>query len=155
MSGLDYCIIRPTGFFPDMSGYLKMAEKGRVWLIGKGNAKMNPIHGLDLAAACVAAISQSIQEIAVGGPEIFTHNEMAALALDVMGKEVKITHLPDWLRGCILTLLRAFASSKTYGPVEFGLTAISMDMIAPKFGQLTLNEYFRSIAESVETVREK
>ena len=35
-SGLDYAIIRPTGYFSDMGEFLKMAEKGRVWLIGKG-----------------------------------------------------------------------------------------------------------------------
>ena len=77
---------------------------------------MNPIHGLDLAAACVAAIGQSTREIAAGGPEIFTHHEMAALALDVMGKEVKITHLPDWLRACILTPFKGFCQQQNLWP---------------------------------------
>jgi uncharacterized protein YbjT (DUF2867 family) len=29
-SGLEYCIIRPTGFFSDMNEFLDMAQKGRI-----------------------------------------------------------------------------------------------------------------------------
>lgn len=31
-SGLDYCIMRPNGFFSDMKDFLEMAKKGRVYL---------------------------------------------------------------------------------------------------------------------------
>ena len=44
-SGLDYTIIRPTGFFSDMLEFLHMAKKGRVSLFGSGENKINPIHG--------------------------------------------------------------------------------------------------------------
>jgi len=55
-SGLDYCIIRPNGFFSDMTEFLKMAKKGTINLFGDGSHKMNPIHGDDLAAGCIDAI---------------------------------------------------------------------------------------------------
>ena len=32
-SGLDYCIVRPTGFFSDMTEFYNMAAKGRVYLV--------------------------------------------------------------------------------------------------------------------------
>ncbi|CAL1518641.1 SDR family oxidoreductase [Chitinophaga sp. MM2321] len=141
-SGLDYCIIRPTGFFSDMTAYLDMAKKGTVYLFGKGTAKMNPIHGADLANVCVAAIQEPALEIEAGGREILTQHEIAHIAFTVLHKKVKIAYIPHWIRRLILSLLRLFTSSKTYGPVEFALTVISMDMIAPPFGQHTLKEYF-------------
>ena len=48
-SGMEYTVVRPTGFFSDMGEYMKMAKKGRVYLIGKGDNRINPIHGADLA----------------------------------------------------------------------------------------------------------
>ena len=51
-SGIDYTVIRPTGYFSDMGEFFEMAKKGRVYLIGNGTNRVNPIHGADLAAAC-------------------------------------------------------------------------------------------------------
>ena len=62
-SGLDYCIIRPSGFFSDMSEFLRMANKGKIYLFGDGNQKLNPIHGKDLARVCVSAVDKSEKEI--------------------------------------------------------------------------------------------
>ena len=64
-SGLAYCIIRPNGFFSDMTDFFNMAKKGRVYVFGDGELKTNPIHGEDLAAACVEAIDKPDQEIEV------------------------------------------------------------------------------------------
>jgi uncharacterized protein YbjT (DUF2867 family) len=46
-SGMDYVIIRPTGFFSDMFMILDMARRGRVYLLGSGAGKINPIHSRD------------------------------------------------------------------------------------------------------------
>jgi len=56
-SGLDYAVIRPTGFFSDMSEVLRRASSGRVYLVGDGEKRINPIHGADLAKVCVDASS--------------------------------------------------------------------------------------------------
>jgi uncharacterized protein YbjT (DUF2867 family) len=141
-SGLDYCVIRPTGYFSDMGEFYSMAKKGRVFLFGNGAYKMNPVHGADLAEVCVQAIQSKEKEIPVGGPQIFTYNQIAELAFSVAGKKIKITHIPDWIRKALLGMLRTFTSSKFYGPVEFFMTVLSMDLVAPKYGNHTLKKYF-------------
>ena len=146
-SGMDYCIIRPNGFFSDMTEFYTMAKKGRVYLFGNGELKANPIHGEDLAAVCVDAIENPDQEIKVGGPETLTHNEIAATAFEVIGIKPKITHIPDWVRAAILKVVRIFTGSKVYGPIEFFLTVMAIDMLAPEYGKYTLKEYFTSLRD--------
>ena len=144
-SGLDYCVIRPNGFFSDMTEFFTMAKKGKIYLFGDGHLRTNPIHGEDLAAVCVDAIESPDREINVGGPETLTHNEIAMTAFEVLGIEQKITYIPDWIRTSILKLVRIFTGSKTYGPIEFFLTVMAMDMIAPEYGNHTLKEYFTNL----------
>jgi uncharacterized protein YbjT (DUF2867 family) len=144
-SGLDYCIIRPNGFFSDMTEFLTMAKKGRVYLFGDGELKTNPIHGEDLAAVCVDAIDKSDKEIKVGGPETLTHNEIAAKAFETLGVKPKITHIPNSFRVAVLKMVRLFSGSKVYGPIEFFMTVMAMDMVAPEYGRHTLGEYFNKL----------
>lgn len=141
-SGLGYCIIRPNGFFSDMGDFLKMAKGGKVYLFGDGKPKLNPIHGEDLAKVVVEAIEQKQNEINIGGPEMFSQNEIAELALKAHAKPIKIIHLPDVLRKIFLWLFRTFTSSKTYGPLEFFMTTMTMDMQAPQYGKHRLENYF-------------
>ena len=144
-SGLDYCIIRPNGFFSDMAEFFEMAKKGRVYLFGKGVLKTNPIHGKDLATVCVAAINRGDKEILVGGPETLTHQEIALSAFDVVGSKPKITYIPEWMRASIIKLLKMFTGSKTYGPAEFFMTVMAIDMVAPEYGKLTLKKHFENL----------
>lgn len=144
-SGLEYLIIRPNGFFSDMKDFLEMAQKGRVFLFGDGKKKLNPIHGNDLATFIVKSMdSVSNKELKIGGPKIYTHTQIAELAFKSSGKQIKITYIPDWFRKLILKALPIFTSSKTYGPIEFFLNAIGIDMIAPKFGRHTLDEFYQN-----------
>lgn len=144
-SGLDYCIIRPNGFFSDMSEIFNMAKRGRVYLFGNGELKANPIHGEDLATVCVDAIDKPDKEVEIGGPETLTQNDIALIAFDILGNKPKITHIPDWVRIVILKAVRLFTGSKVYGPVEFFMTVMAMDMLAPEFGKHTLKEYFTNL----------
>jgi uncharacterized protein YbjT (DUF2867 family) len=144
-SGLDYGIIRPNGFFSDMADFLEMARKGRIYLFGKGLLKTNPIHGKDLAAVCVDAIDEGDKEVLVGGPETLTHQEIALSAFDVLGSKPKITYIPEWMRASILKLLKMFTGSKTYGPVEFFMTVMAIDMVAPEYGKYKLKEHFAKL----------
>ena len=146
-SGLDYCIIRPNGFFSDMGDFLKMAKSGKVYLFGDGELKLNPIHGEDLAKRVVDAIHQDEKEINIGGPDMLSQNEIAELAFKAFSKPLKIIHLPDWIRKLSLWTVRAFTSSKTYGPIEFFMTTMVMEMQAPKFGKHRLENYFNSLVK--------
>ncbi len=141
-SGLDYCIIRPNGFFSDMGDFLKMAKSGRIYLFGKGELKMNPIHGKDLAEVVVDSINQNKQEINVGGPDMLSQNEIAELALKAYQKPIKIVHFSDWIRRFVIWFFRSFTNQKTYGPIEFFMTVMVMDMQAPKYGKEKLEDFF-------------
>ena len=44
-------------------------------------------------------------------------------------------------------LIRTFTSQKIYGPVEFLMTALSTDNVAPAYGSRRLEEFFRGEAE--------
>ena len=142
-SGLEYSIIRPNGFFSDMKDFLAMAKSGRVFLFGNGEFKLNPIHGMDLARVVIDSIASPQKEIEVGGPDIFTQNEIGKLALEALGKKIKIVHLPDWMRRTSLGFMRTFISSKTYGPIEFFLSMMAQDNIAPRHGVHRLEAFFR------------
>lgn len=142
MSGLEYTIVRPNGFFSDMKDFLNMAKSGKVYLFGDGNQKFNPIHGEDLAKVCVDLINSNQKEVTVGGPDILSLNEISTLALSSLKKPIKIIHLPDWLRRFTIWSLRTFTSVKTYGPLEFFLTLMAKDNIAPTTGKFHLKDFF-------------
>jgi len=103
-SNIESIVIRPNGFFSDMTEFFNMAKKGRVYVFGDGNYRGNPIHGADLAKVCVDSLTSNDQEINVGGPDLLNQNEIAQMAFDVLNKKPKITHIPDWLRKLSLFL---------------------------------------------------
>jgi uncharacterized protein YbjT (DUF2867 family) len=142
MSGLNYTIMRPNGYFSDMKDFLDMAKKGKIYLFGDGSHKLNPIHGADLAEVCFDKISSEENEIEVGGPDILSQNKIAELALKAWKKKIKIVHLPDWIRKFTIGSMRTFTSSKTYGPIEFFLTVMASDNIAPQYGNHKLEDFF-------------
>lgn len=150
-STLNYTIIRPNGFFSDMKDFLQMARKGKVFLFGKSQFMLNPIHGADLARVVVDSIETTTNEIEVGGPDILTQEEIAELALKAFKFEIKISHIPDWVRISILALLRAFTTSKTYGPYEFFLSMMAQDNIAPRYGVHRLKDFFQEEADKIKT----
>lgn len=141
-SGLNYLVIYPNGFFSDMLEYLRMAQKGRGYIFGSGEYKINPIHGADLAELCVAAVTREDKEINAGGPDILTHKEILTIAFECLSKTVKISSIPILLKNLLLMTLRTVTSSKTYGPFEFFMTVLSTDMIAPTYGKFHLKQYF-------------
>lgn len=147
-SGLDYTILRPNGFFSDMQDFLQMAAKGKVYLFGKGDKRLNPIHGEDLAEVVIDAVTSNKKEIEVGGPDILSHDEIAEMALRAYQKPVKIMHLPDWMRRVAIHLARAFTSPATYGPVEFFMTMMGDDQIATRYGKHRLQHFFEESAKA-------
>ena len=148
-AGIEYFIIRPNGFFSDMTEFFNMAKRGRIYLLGKGEFRCNPIHGADLAEACVKWLGTNGGEFNIGGPEILTQNEIASQAFEVLEKRQKIIYIPLMVRSLIVKFARIFTPVKTYGPLEFFMTVLAMDMVAPTYGQHTIKEYFKKLS-SVE-----
>lgn len=147
-SGLHYTIVRPNGFFSDMKDFLEMAKSGRVYLFGSGHQKFNPIHGDDLARAIVATLDEGNKELSIGGPDVLSLNEISELALKTLNKPVKMVHLPDWSRKLTIWFLRTFTSVKTYGPIEFFLTLMAEDCIAPCFGTHHLEDFYKEVVQN-------
>jgi uncharacterized protein YbjT (DUF2867 family) len=147
-SGINYMIIRPNGFFSDLTELLNMAKKGTVYLFGDGEFKSNPIHGADLAEFIVQKLDSSETILDIGGPDLLTQNQIAQSAFSAVGKKVKILFIPLWIKNISLKLVRWFSGQKTYGPIEFFLTVMTMDMIAPQFGNHNLSDYYKEIARS-------
>lgn len=128
-----------------MTEFLEMARKGRVFLIGRGDNRMNPIHGADLAVSCVDAMEKIGKEIDVGGPEILSYREVAKLAFGVLAKPVRITHVPVWLMKTVGATARVF--SRHQGELlAFFTMAMTRDAVAPRSGTHRLRDHFEGLA---------
>ena len=134
-------IIRPTGYFSDMSEFFNMARNGRVYLVGDGENRINPIHGADLARVCTDAITGSEQDIPVGGPETYSMREIAGLAFLTLGKKPKITRIPVALANFGVRAIRPF-NKQMSDLVEFFITAGSNGGVAPATGSHSLKTYY-------------
>lgn len=143
-SGLDYRIVRPCGYFSDMGVLYDMANKGRVYLVGEGHNRMSPIHGRDLAQACVEISEGPELEVEVGGPETMTQREAAALAFNVAGNPVKITVIPMWMARGLVKVIGALSTQ--FGDLaDFIVTAGEIDGVGPPRGTMTLRAYFEAM----------
>lgn len=147
-SGLDYVIIRPNGFFSDMTELLDMARRGRVWLFGDGRFKGNPIHGRDLARACVEAADDHRRLISPGGPDLLTHRRMAELAFEALDKPPRISLVPLWVRNAALTTVRRLTPVRVHGPLEFFMTVMARDMIGEPYGEIHLADFYRDLVRT-------
>lgn len=144
VSGMDYAVMRPTGYFSDMGEVLEMARRGRVWLIGSGENRVNPIHGADLAVCCADAIDGDQREIEVGGPETLTWKEVAMLAFEVLDRPARVTPIPEWLMWAAVRLVRLF--SRHQGELlAFFTTMATTDVVAPATGTRTLETHYREL----------
>lgn len=150
VSGLEFTVIRPNSFFSDLRDVLNMAEKGRLALFGNGESKLNPIHGADLAEVCVRAVAQKDKEIAVGGPDILTQNEIAEMALCAWNKPANIVHVPNMFRSLILNAAKIFLPVHRFGWVEFFLTLMAGDNIATRYGNHRLQDFFNQEVKQIK-----
>jgi uncharacterized protein YbjT (DUF2867 family) len=144
-SGIDYAVVRPTGFFYVFEEVFKMAARGRAFVVGSGDARTNPIHEADVARACVEALEGGARELTAGGPEVYTRREIALLAFEALGKRPKLTSLPPGLMRALIKPL-AFFDRRLYDLLEFGAAVSVTDVVAPPYGSRSLKEHFRRLA---------
>jgi hypothetical protein len=74
--------------------------------------------------------------------ETLTFKEIAELAFKVLNKKAKRSTLPKWMIRVILPVLRTFTSSKTYGPVEFMMSVMTMDVVGKHYGKERLKDFY-------------
>lgn len=140
-------VIRPGGYFSDMGDFLDMAAGGRVWLFGDGEKRLNPIHGADLAAAIRKSAEVGVANLEIGGPRLFTQNELAELAFASLGKSAKITHLPAWMLSAAIWGLTHLTPQSFHGPIHFFLRAMQFDMVGAAHGRHDLGAYFSELVK--------
>jgi uncharacterized protein YbjT (DUF2867 family) len=144
-SGLDYTVIRPTGFFYVFEEIYKMAQRGRVLLVGSGAARTNPVHEADVASECVDAVECGGHEVSIGGPETYTRREITELAFKVLGQRPRIVSLPPALMRAALQPLRLF-DRRLYDFFDFGVAVSTRDLVAPPAGRTSLRRHFRRLS---------
>ncbi|AOP33073.1 hypothetical protein A0128_03885 [Leptospira tipperaryensis] len=147
-SGLRYTIIRPTAFFSILLSFLEFAKKGIGIVIGEGNARINPIHEKDVARAVVEALKTDIKEFNIGGPDIFTRDEITELALQVTSKNRKLLHIPIFLNRILVRFLQPF-NKRIFQFLQFGNVVHTLDVVGPKYGTLRLRDYFKEKLDSI------
>jgi uncharacterized protein YbjT (DUF2867 family) len=142
-SGLDYSVLRPTGFFSAMDEILLVASMGLIPEFNGGTARTNPIHEEDLAELCVDAFDKPHGwEADVGGPDPLTRREIAQLAWKAIGKEARAVRVPVLVLRSAGLLMRPF-----YPRVGHLFTFIADilvdDFVAPCYGKHHIADYFR------------
>ncbi|HEX6040250.1 SDR family oxidoreductase [Longimicrobium sp.] len=147
-SGMDYAVVRPTGFFSFMGELVRMAAKGRGAVIGDGGARTNPVHETDVAAACADALAGTERRIDVGGPDTFTRRELAELAFRAVGRAPRIMAVPPGAFRAVAALTRPI-NPRIAALLEFGTEVSLVDCVAPTRGTRRLEDHFRAVAAEV------
>ena len=148
-SGLGWTVFRPTGFFNDMAEFFEMARKGRVWLVGDGTRRINPIHGADLAEFIVDKLGRDDslgRSFDVGGPEVFTYRAIGELAFEVLGKKPRFGKVPPWLLKGTGHLLSPFSPNLANLLLFFGMMG-DMDAVGPSVGTRTLRAFYEELRD--------
>jgi len=141
-------VLRPTGFFNDIDAYFSMARRGRVWLIGDGATRINPIHGADLAALVAEILADPAPDAAyaVGGPQTFTQLQIAELAFSVLGTRPRIGHVPAGLLNVAGRLSRPFNANAAALLRMFAALGRD-DAIGRAYGTRTLGAHFAGLRD--------
>lgn len=139
-------VVRATGFFSDLEEVLEMARSGRVWLVGDGTRRINPVHGRDLADAIAEGLFTTAETLQVGGPEVFTHNAIADLAFEVLGRPPRVTHVPTWMARLALGVVRLF-HRRTYDIGSFIVQGAQQDMLGEVRGHQSLRSFYEERRE--------
>ena len=144
VSGMEYRVVRPCGYFSDMGVLLDMAKKGRAYLVGPGDNKMSPIHGRDLAHVCVDTAEGDALEVEAGGPDTMTQREAVEMAFDVVGKPPKVMVIPMWLARGLVKFI-GLLSTQFGDLADFIVTAGEIDGVGPPRGKTSLRSYFEAM----------
>jgi uncharacterized protein YbjT (DUF2867 family) len=145
-SDLPYTVMRPTGFFSMFQQIFDAARMGMGLVIGSGEARTNPIHEADLAEVCVDALDQDRTEVELGGPEIYTRQQIVELAFAALDKKPRLFHVSPGLFRAMSAPLRLI-NPRLHGLMIFGIEVSLMDVVAPAYGHKSLTAYFEALAE--------
>ena len=131
-------VISPTGYFSDMAQVLNMARRGRVVLLDDA-VRINPIHGLDVARACVDRHVAGVSgEWRIGGPEVLTWREVAECAFQALDRPARITVLPRVAWGLLVR-------QPWWDGVRFAAWSMTHDSVGESIGRQRLLDFYNVI----------
>ena len=134
-------IINPPAYFSDMTEVLAMARRGLV-AVFRPEARINPIHGADLAAYVVDRMEEGRTGTwDVGGPDVLSWRELAHLAFDAVGKRSHILTVPAWALPPALRLTGLF-SPRLADTARFMAWNMTRDCVAPTTGTHHLADFY-------------
>lgn len=143
-SGVETVVVRPTGFFAAFAAYLPLARMGVMPVLGR-DARTNPIHEADLAAAVADVLSHEEGIIEVGGPERLSREAIARLAFAAVGKTPRFVPVPPGLARFNAGLL-GLADRRLAEVVRFVAAIHERDIVAPSVGARRLGPYLEAVA---------
>ncbi len=149
-AGVDWAVVRPTGFFSAVGVFVDLARRGKIPEVGGGGARTNPIADEDLADVCLDAVLSDAPrlEVAAGGPDAMTRREIGELAFAALGKRPRFRYVPPWLARTGAWMLRPI--HPRISQIASFITALGAhDIIAPAFGTRRLADHFAVRARAV------
>ncbi|WP_192822295.1 SDR family oxidoreductase [Rufibacter sp. LB8] len=139
-SGIQATIVKPPALFSAFMELVPFARKGMLASLGPGNSLTNPIHEMEVAEACVNALSQPETTVELGGPVNYTRLELMQLINKRMGHFRLTPQLPYWVAHTALPVLKLFNRS-LYEKAHFLVEVTKTDCLAPAKGHLRLEDY--------------
>ena len=141
VAGINSQIINPPAYFSDMTEVLAMARRGLV-AVFRPEARINPIHGADLAAYVVDRTEERRTGTwDVGGPDVLSWRELAHLAFDAVGKRSHVLTVPAWALPPALRLTGLF-SPRLADTAQFMAWNMTRDCVAPTTGTHHLADFY-------------
>ena len=157
-SGIPWTIIRPNGFFNDMTEFLDMAKKGTVRVIGNPDNQFNAIHGADLAEFIIDKMlddEATGQHYPVGGPENLSQRDLAELCFKTLQKKGKVKSTPAWMVRLIANIIKPF-NINLGGFLSLISGIADGDNIAPATGNRRLEDFFmQQVSNDTEDLKAK
>ena len=143
-SGLNFSIIKPPAIFSAFLEFEEMAQKSFVLSIGDGKSKTNPIYEGDLAEVCVDSITQKNAVIEVGGQNIYGRKEMLEIIQNAVNPNKSVKTIPTWFVKMGLPFLKII-DRNAFDKFSFFVKVLEKDTLAPKYGKLSFEEYWRGL----------
>lgn len=155
-SGLSYAIVRPAVIFgPDdilINNIAWILRRFPVFAVpGSGDYRLQPIYVEEMADLCIAAAAQEENLVLDAvGPELFTFNDLVRHIARVMGRRVRLLHLPPALALYGARLVGALVGDVVLTRDEVrGLMEGLLVSAEPPRGQVRLSDWLERHADSI------
>jgi len=112
VSGLDYTVFKPSGFFSDFTMSARLVRKFHLYpAMGSGNHQIQGIAVEDLARCAIDALTNDKafhRVFSIGGPEVLTFKKVAALYAQLLGHNVRTLPVPTALQKSLAWIVDTF-----------------------------------------------